>query len=344
MTAYRLFKRLEDTIIISTSTITLQNVLKEKYIDAVSKALIKYSVIDKPLKTAVCKGKSHYICDVKLNTYLSSIIRSNSENELIEILQKLCNVSASYIDLDNYSLTPYIKKRICVNKCSKVCGLYNKCRYCKFINKYRNGEYDFIIVNHNYLLTDLLKDNSKLPQYNIVVLDDIYNLYGAAWHTYKTEVSLMQIIKWIDGVKKSKVFRLEGICDEVSRCFEKLFNRLKEGVFEDDRMYIYYIGKLVELLSEMRNLNDDFLVKKQCDELKQKLECIANNESYMIKTNYSDRNIAISAIPKLLNWELYKNLWSKRNKFIIAAGGNENNLKTKIGIDIISEYDIAEAM
>ena len=109
-------------------------------------------------------------------------------------------------------------------------------------------------------------------------------------------------------------------------------------------MYIYYIGKLIELLSEMRNLNNDFLVKKQCDELKRKLECIANNESYMIKTNYSDRNIAISAIPKLLNWELYKNLWSKRNKFIIAAGGNENNLKTRIGIDIISEYDIAEAM
>lgn len=130
-----LFNDTTKTTLISTSTIALQKAITEEYIPQISDILMKYRIIRKPLDFAVRKGKSHYICDLKLKTYLSSIKNNNSpkDEKLIETLETLSDVDEQKIDLDLYPLTRYVKDRICVtNKCSELCTKYDSCRFIRF--------------------------------------------------------------------------------------------------------------------------------------------------------------------------------------------------------------------
>ncbi len=66
---YNLFHGVNSTTLISTSTIALQKAITEEYIPQISDILMKHRIIRKPLDFAVRKGKSHYICDIKLKTH-----------------------------------------------------------------------------------------------------------------------------------------------------------------------------------------------------------------------------------------------------------------------------------
>jgi ATP-dependent DNA helicase DinG len=51
-----------NTVIISTSTIALQKAVTAEYIPLINDILLSHKIIVKPLKFAVRKGKSHYLC------------------------------------------------------------------------------------------------------------------------------------------------------------------------------------------------------------------------------------------------------------------------------------------
>ena len=53
-------------ILISTSSIALQNAVQNEYLPLLSCVLMADSVIDQPIKAIIRKGKSHYVCDARL--------------------------------------------------------------------------------------------------------------------------------------------------------------------------------------------------------------------------------------------------------------------------------------
>ena len=151
MIIYNLFHDVNSTTLISTSTIALQKAITEEYIPQISDILMKHRIIRKPLDFAVRKGKSHYICDIKLKTYLSSLEKNKSQRDetLIKTLKKLSLVNEREIDLDTYPLTRYVKDRICVtNKCNALCSRYDTCRFISFTNGCLYHKYYFQIANH----------------------------------------------------------------------------------------------------------------------------------------------------------------------------------------------------
>ena len=64
-------------IIISTSSIALQNAVLTEYLPLLSCVLMADGILTKPLKAVIRKGKSHYVCDERLDRRLRQVYASN---------------------------------------------------------------------------------------------------------------------------------------------------------------------------------------------------------------------------------------------------------------------------
>ena len=53
-------------ILISTSSIALQNAVQNEYLPILSAALLADGIIDQPMRSVIRKGKSHYVCHKRL--------------------------------------------------------------------------------------------------------------------------------------------------------------------------------------------------------------------------------------------------------------------------------------
>ena len=60
-------------IIVSTSSIALQNAVQHEYLPLLSDALMADSLTDQPLRAVIRKGKSHYVCDHRLERRLGQL-------------------------------------------------------------------------------------------------------------------------------------------------------------------------------------------------------------------------------------------------------------------------------
>lgn len=102
-TVYHLFYANKQPIVISTSTVALQNALTEEHIPQLSAILMQHRIIDTPLTFVIRKGKKHYACDLRVKTYLASFQRNNriEDQDLIQLLTALF-CGACPLDLDCY--------------------------------------------------------------------------------------------------------------------------------------------------------------------------------------------------------------------------------------------------
>jgi len=57
-------------ILFSTSSIALQNAMQNEYIPFLSDVLMEDGFIDRPIRTVIRKGKSHYVCEERLHKRL----------------------------------------------------------------------------------------------------------------------------------------------------------------------------------------------------------------------------------------------------------------------------------
>ena len=60
-------------IIVSTSSIALQNAIQNEYLPFLSDALVADSLLNQPLCAVIRKGKSHYVCDCRLERRLGQL-------------------------------------------------------------------------------------------------------------------------------------------------------------------------------------------------------------------------------------------------------------------------------
>jgi len=123
LTVHNLYSDKKAPAVISTSTIALQKALTEEYIPQISGILLEHHVIDRPLSFVVRKGKKHYVCDSRLGIYEASIknLKRETDAGLLLELARLQGQGDSQIDLDDTALTPYVKARINVLRCSRSC-------------------------------------------------------------------------------------------------------------------------------------------------------------------------------------------------------------------------------
>ena len=211
-------------ILFSTSSIALQNAIQNEYIPFLSDVLMEDGFIDRPIRTVIRKGKSHYVCEERLQKRLKKAGLKKKNRKTADALLTL----KTRLDLDEVAqLSNYDRERVCVPQYCD-CGR-GSCRYLRFLERCHTERFLFHICNHNLLLADAIQYSSGrrplLPRRAAIVIDEAHKLPEAAWQMFGITVCADDIRAMIDVLKTEQFFLLSDTLRTVSR---PLLNRLDE--------------------------------------------------------------------------------------------------------------------
>lgn len=141
-------------IVISTSSIVLQDALLGEYIPQLSEILVTSGVLKQPIRAVLRKGKEHFVCEDRLNLRIAAVQEKRKNVRQKEALDRLLQT----FDLDTASnLSSFDRRMVCVPKrCPTECSMRDQCRYQNFVRQAVEVEYDIQICNHNYFLADAI--------------------------------------------------------------------------------------------------------------------------------------------------------------------------------------------
>jgi len=176
-------------ILVSTSSIALQNAVQSEYLPFLSDALLEDGLTDQSLNAVIRKGKSHYVCDIRLEQRLGQLDLSKKNWKAGKALLSL----REQLDMDAADhLSNYDRQRVCVPQICD-CGR-ESCRYLSFLEECAAGNYPFQICNHNLLLADAIHRGTGrspiLPDACAVVIDEAHKLPEAARLVAASSISL----------------------------------------------------------------------------------------------------------------------------------------------------------
>ena len=204
------------TVVISTSSIALQDALMQEYIPFLSKVLQESGVIKSPINAVVRKGKEHFVCDDRLEKRLAAIT-DKKKNEMQRMA--LLNLRTVY-DMDVISnLSGFDRRMVCVPKfCQKECAYRESCRYQQYLKKAKSQDVYFQICNHNYLLADAMhRENDYRPllsDYRVLVVDEAHKLPEAARAMCTRTLSyddVQEVCTYLEKEEGLHIKRLKGI-------------------------------------------------------------------------------------------------------------------------------------
>jgi ATP-dependent DNA helicase DinG len=252
-------------VVIATSSIALQRALMTDYIPTLSDILMSHNIIKTPLTATLRKGKAHYLCERRF-AHFSFF----ADRQLKQTLRPL--MAGSVVDLAIIkNITPYIKRNICVDEhCNQDCSLYGKCRYTRFMHDAMIGGYDFQVVNHNYLLADILRRSTGqrplIPDCQAVVIDEGHKFVDAARSMYGSALSFSEFCNIVKDVRGFTFARGQAkadilkIADKVYSKSRLLFKTLGVEVpaeqLEDDSVERFSTGFRERAKNLLRMLKD----------------------------------------------------------------------------------------
>lgn len=187
-------KKYETSIVISTHTVQLQQQLLERDIE-IAKAVVPFS-----FRSAVLKGRSHYLCLRKFEQKLDDIVDQNfdtllSKGQILIWLTETLEGDVEQLNLPSGGRLFWNDVQSDAESClGKHCPWFSRC----FYHRARNHAYgaEIIITNHALLFTDLTQDHQLLPSYKQVVIDEAHHLEEVASDHFgiKTDYYVFSII------------------------------------------------------------------------------------------------------------------------------------------------------
>lgn len=166
-------------VLLSTSSIALQNAIRNEYLPFLSGILLQNRLIDRPLNAVIRKGKTHYVCDKRLKKRLRELKNAKKNPKALKALRRL----ADTLDMDMVPhLSNYDKERVCV---PTMCDCHSQdCRYKNFLRSCKSGKYRIQICNHNLLMADLIRRAHRkpaiLPDSAAIIVDEAHKLAETA--------------------------------------------------------------------------------------------------------------------------------------------------------------------
>lgn len=337
---YNLYVENSLPVVIATSTVALQEAVTNIYLPQLSKILMKSGILDRRLTVTVRKGKMHYICDKRLKKY-----RKRAEvREEAAILEKMEHAGWKEIDLDKWEIPSFIKRGICVQNCRKDnCPIQMGCRYQMLLGDGRKGKYDFQIVNHGYILGDLMREKeggiSQLPEYDVLIFDEAHKLRDTARQMYGNTLSERKLLNltrplW-DGTDSMRR-RKRRLMDKMTALFEaeeetEISNAI-EALFQElvSRQKQYCLGG--------GDNKKEVMIQNLCEKLLPKLSQMQKNDQILWKERAENGDWMICSLSENLNGVLYQDLWANQKRKVVTSGtmsvsGDFTRFKTATGIN-----------
>ena len=180
-------ERMKLPIVISTSSVALQDAILNEYLPDLSAVLLDEGIITAPITAVVRKGKERFVCDARL-AERASLVQPSRKRQTNSL-----NIAAHILDMDHIpELSRYDRCRICVpQSCPRDCFLRLDCRYQQYLRD--SMKPDIQICNHNYLLADAAHRMENQPlllrSYQALVVDEAHKLPDAARQMYTEKLS-----------------------------------------------------------------------------------------------------------------------------------------------------------
>ena len=180
-------ERMKLPIVISTSSVALQDAILTEYLPDLSAILLGEGIIREPITAVVRKGKERFVCDARL-AERTALVQPNRKRQKSSL-----HIAENILDMDHIpELSHYDRCRICVpQSCPRDCFMRLDCRYQQYLRD--SMKPDIQICNHNYLLADAshrLEDRPLLLRsYQALVVDEAHKLPDAARQMYTETLS-----------------------------------------------------------------------------------------------------------------------------------------------------------
>lgn len=184
-------------IIISTGTRHLQDQLFYKDLPVISRALRL------PVKTAILKGRSNYLCKHRLVEYEKGghLLSESEQHTLTTIRNWLPETSSGdlteLVDLPENSTIKSLITSTTDNCLGQECEFYDECFILNA--RRRAAEAELVIVNHHLLMADLsLRETGFgeiLPRVDFIIFDEAHQLPDLAAEFFGTTFSSRQLIE-----------------------------------------------------------------------------------------------------------------------------------------------------
>ncbi|MBI3911000.1 MAG: ATP-dependent DNA helicase [Armatimonadetes bacterium] len=174
------------TAVVATGTIALQEQLLHKDLPFIEKAL------GRPIKVALAKGRSHYLCLRKLQETDQAVLSGDPRREPLDHLIQLR--AEQEWDGDRANL-PFVVEGALWSELlasdSDDC-LGSRCPHFaispQHVARVRCEQAQIIIANHALYFTDLATGAGVLPRHDVVVFDEAHHLDRAAVHAFAITV------------------------------------------------------------------------------------------------------------------------------------------------------------
>ena len=220
-------------ILISTSSISLQSAVRDEYLPILSSLLMEDGMIKEPLQAVIRKGKSHYVCEERLEQRLGQLDLSKKNWEAGTALLSL----RGQLDVSEaVHLSHYDRERVCV---PRICDCQREnCRYLSFLEDCDTGQYLFQICNHNLLLADAIHRSSGrkpiLPNVCALIIDEAHKLPETARQMFGVTLEAEDLYSLANHLKGERfLLAAETLGDSSAPLLKKLIHPPEDRPFKD---------------------------------------------------------------------------------------------------------------
>ena len=221
-------------ILVSTSSIALQTAARDEYLPLLSNVLTEDGMIVQPLQAVIRKGKSHYVCDDRLERRLGQLDLRKKNWRAGNALLALRNE----LDMDEIAhLSHYDRERVCV---PQICNCSQEtCRYRFFLEKCDSGRYLFQICNHNLLLADAIHRGSGrkpiLPDTCALIVDEAHKLPETARQMFGVTLAAEDIRALTHSLRGERFLLAAEVLNDSAKGLLRKLDRPPE-----DRPFVHY--------------------------------------------------------------------------------------------------------
>jgi ATP-dependent DNA helicase DinG len=176
----------KEKVVISTETIQLQEQLLKKEVPLVEKLL------PFPVKPALLKGRTHYVCLQKVENLLDlsfqeSYERMVSKAQIVVWLTITGTGDVEELNLADASDRFLREVSSDIQSCAGPdCPWFSRCFYQRAKKAAKAA--DVVITNHAMLLSDIVHESQILPSYSSVIIDEAHHLEEAATRHFGTQL------------------------------------------------------------------------------------------------------------------------------------------------------------
>ena len=310
-------------VLVSTSSIALQKAVRDEYLPFLSAVLTVDGMITEPIQAVIRKGKSHYVCDQRLERRLGQLdlCKKNwrAGNALLSLREKL--------DLDEAPrLSGYDRERVCA---PKVCDCGQEdCRYRTFLDSCDGGQYPFQICNHNLLLADAIHRGTGrqpiLPDSLAIIIDEAHKLPETARQMFGVTLRAEDIQGLIHDLRREKYLLAADALADTSR----LFLRKLERPLNPDKRFSEYARLLVapnRALTVVRKQVNPLLTpatRRRLDKLASTVALFSEGRPDMVFYLSEDARdtVMLCATVANLTAQLQNTLWTQPRPIILTSG------------------------